>query len=405
MLPNTPQKLMPYLEGIFTMPATCLEPSLLGATDPISEAAQAVKGMAADIGWHYYLTFSFNYANLTPSTSGMKSDFVSSNNEFWGTWTLAKSADNKQGIFLMMEADWGEGFGFNQNTEGIQQSLGSQSNPVSATRGGEGVFIPSLSLGYSGWDGKFVAMMGTLDTSNFLDQNRYSANWSGNLLNLSFNYNPCLPLLWGNWGYMTAWQPLKSFYALYATTGSNGAIGHNPFQYISDDYWVHLAELGYVQDDMMGWGPGTYRFIYTITREAKKDGVGAAINIEQQLGKNNPLGFFTRAGYMDDDAAQVTGVKAAVTCGFVLDAPFTQSGWGSQDNNDQLALGLLWQRAAESEEPYANKDEYGVELSAVIQVTPTFFIQPDVQYIFNPVHATNGRSGAFVFQVETSFRF
>ncbi len=405
ILPSSPQKLMPYLSGLFTMPENCLQPSLLGETDAISTAAQSIKSAAADIGWHYYMTLTFDYSNITPRVSGMKNNFVSSNNEFWGTWTLAKSADNKQGVFLMLEADWGEGFGYNENDKGVQNSLGSLSNPQSSTRGGDGLFIPNLSLGYSGWDGKFVAMLGTLDLSNFLDQNRYSANWSGNLLNLSFNYNPCLPLFWNNWGYMTAWQPHKNFYTLYATSGSNAEINHNPFQYISSNYWVHVAEMGYINEDVLGYGPGTYRFIYTITREDGELGGGAAINIEQQLGKNNSLGFFTRVGYMDDDAAAVTGVKAAATCGFVLDAPFTSSGWGSQSNNDQVALGFLWQRAAESEKPYTHKDEYGIELSVVIQVTPTFFIQPDVQYIFNPVHASDNQSGAFVFQLETSFRF
>lgn len=405
IMPSTPQNYMPYLEGLFTMPTSCLNPSLLGSTDPISAAAQDLKSAAGGVGWHYYMNITFNYSSMTPQTSEMKNNFVSSNNEFWGTWTLAKSADNRQGIFLMIEADWGEGFGFNENTQGIQWSLGSQSKPQSALRGGDGPFIPNLSLGYSGWDGQFVAMVGTLDLTNFLDQNCYSANWSGNLLNLSFNFNPSLPLQWGNFGYLTAWQPNKNFYALYATTGSNAELNHSPFQYISDDYWVHMAELGYVSEDFLGFGPGTYRFIYAITRESKRTGAGAAINFEQQLGKNTPLGFFTRIGYNDEAAALVNGVKAAATCGFVMNAPFSSSGWGSQSNNDQIALGFLWQRAGASEEPYEHKEEYGIELSTVIQLTPTFFIQPDVQYIFNPVHATDGRSGAFIFQLETTFRF
>ena len=38
------------------------------------------------------------------------------------------------------------------------------------------------------------------------------------------------------------------------------------------------------------------------------------------------------------------------------------------------------------------------------QVTPTFFLQPDVQYIFNPVHATD-KDGAFVLQMQGVFKF
>ena len=107
---------------------------------------------------------------------------------------------------------------------------------------------------------------------------------------------------------------------------------------------------------------------------------------------------------MDQDAARLTGVKCAATAGLVLQAPFTQSGWGSRSNNENLSFGFLWQRAASSEKPMKNKDEYGLELSTVVQVTPTFFLQPDLQYIFNPVHGTD-KDGAFVMQMQGVFKF
>ena len=52
-----------------------------------------------------------------------------------------------------------------------------------------------------------------------------------------------------------------------------------------------------------------------------------------------------------------------------------------------------------------HKDEYGLELSMVMQVTPTFYIQPDLQYIFNPIHASDGDDGAFVMQVQGVLKF
>jgi carbohydrate-selective porin OprB len=62
----------------------------------------------------------------------------------------------------------------------------------------------------------------------------------------------------------------------------------------------------------------------------------------------------------------------------------------------------LWERAAES--PHRHKDEYGLELSAVVQITPTFFLQPDIQYIFNPINQTD-HSGELVLQMQGVFRF
>ncbi|MBR3696040.1 MAG: carbohydrate porin, partial [Akkermansia sp.] len=111
-----------------------------------------------------------------------------------------------------------------------------------------------------------------------------------------------------------------------------------------------------------------------------------------------------RCGVMDTDAAALSNVKAAATAGLVLQAPFRDSGWGSLANRDQLAVGFLWARAADSVSPLVHKNEYGVELSAVIQITPTFFVQPDVQYIFHPAGQTD-RSGELVFQIQGVFKF
>lgn len=404
LFPATPQHFMPYLDGVFVPGNTCAEPCRIIGEDVISTSAQRVKKALSGIGLQYDMTLSFNYTTLAPRPSGYRSDFASFNNSLSGSWFLAKDADGSQGVFLVFEADWGQGVNFNERRESAQQSLGTLSDPQGSLRGGNGVFLPQLALGYSGFDGQLVVLAGMLDTSNYLDQNAYSASWSGNLTNGAFNLNPCLPLEWANWGYLTAWQPNPHFYTMYATTGCNGKINHNPFQYISSNAWVHVGEVGLISEDFLGLGPGTYRFQYTLTRYKGETGSGAAINFQQQLGKDSKLGFFTRCAYMDEDAAAVSDVKACATAGLVLQAPFRSDGWGSRSNNDQIALGFLWERAASSSKPYAHKNEYGLELSAVVQLTPTFFLQPDVQYIFDPVHSTDG-SGAFVFQLQGVYKF
>lgn len=400
--PSTPQHFAPYLDSIFVPGNTCVQPCNVIPHDAISTTAQHLKTRLSRIGLQYSLTLSVNYTGISPKSHSGRNHFTSTNNSFAGTWYLLKKRDNSQGLFLSIEADWGHGFNFNERNSSAQNTIGSLSNPQGSLRGGNGVYIPHLALGYSAFDGKWVGMVGTIDTSSYLDQNIYSASWNGNLTNSAFGSNPCLPLEWANWGYLTAWQPCKNFYAMYATTGCNGKINHNPFQYISADAWVHLAELGFITDDFAGLGEGTYRLQYTITRNEGKTGCGAAINVQQQLGHGSQLGFFSRCGVMDTDAATVSNVRSAATAGLVLQAPFSSSGWGSAANYDQVALGFLWERAAQS--PHRHKDEYGLELSAVVQITPTFFIQPDLQYIFNPVQQTD-RSGELVFQVQGVFKF
>ncbi len=402
--PAAPPKFMPYLDGLFVPGNTCVEPGAPIADDPLSSGAQAAKAAASGIGLQYSLTLSANYTGITPRPAGQRTDFVSSNNQVSGSWFLAKSADNERGVFLSFEADWGQGTNYSERRQSAQQSIGSLSNPQGSNRGGKGVFIPNLALGYSHACGRWVSLVGTIDMSNFLDQNAYSASWSGNLTNESFNYNPALPMQWANWGYLTAFQPTKDWYVLYAGSGCDTQVNHNPFHDISHHSWVHMAELGFIREDAFGLGPGTYRLIGTLTRKDSRSGCGAAYNIQQQLGRTSRVGFFSRGGFNDADAAALTGVKAAATAGLVLQAPFSSSGWGSAANNDQLAFGVLWERAAASEKPCAHKDEYGLELSAVVQVTPTFFLQPDVQYLLDPVHATD-RDHAFVFQLQGVFKF
>ncbi len=402
--PAAPPHFMPYLDGLFVPGNTCVEPGAPVKDDPLSSGAQAAKSMASRIGLQYTLTLSANYTGLAPRPSSRRSDFMAFNNQMTGSWFLARSADNERGVFLSFEADWGQGANYNERRQSAQQSLGSLSNPQGSNRGGNGVFIPNLALGYSHWNGRWVSLVGTIDMSNFLDQNAYSANWSGNLTNESFNYNPCLPMQWANWGYVTAIQPTKDWYLLYASSGCDTKVNHNPFPDMDHTSWVHMAEVGLIREDAFGLGPGTYRLLFTLSHADHHEGVGGAINVQQQLGRKSRVGFFSRCGFMGDEAARFTGVRAAATAGLVLQAPFSSKGWGSAANNDQVALGFLWERAAGTERPYEHKDEYGLELSAVVQVTPTFFLQPDVQCILNPVHEAD-EACSLVFQLQGVFRF
>lgn len=403
-LPATPQKFMPYLDMLFVPGNTCAEPGALIDDDPLSTGAQRIKTALSRYGLQYDLTASYNYTALHPKPRRHRSEFSSFNWMMTGTWFLAKECDNSQGVFLTFEADWGTGTNFTERHSSASRSLGSLSNPQGCLRGGNGVFLPQVALGYSGFDGKWVAMAGTLDLSNYLDQNAYASSWSGGLMNDSFVYNPCLPLTWANVGFMTAWQPCHGFYAMYATTSTSVEVNQNPFSHLHSDAWVHLGEIGIIRDDVLGMGPGTYRLQYTLTDSGSHVGSGCGLNIQQQLGKNSHLGFFTRAGYMDQDAARISGVKCAASAGFMLRSPFRSTGWSSSGNYENISFGFLWQRAASSENPVVHKDEYGLELTTVVQVTPTFFLQPDVQYIFNPVHATD-KDGAFVLQMQGVFKF
>lgn len=404
LFPSQPQKLMPYLDSVFILGNKCKEPGALIERDALSDAAQRVKSAASQVGINYDLTLSFNYVGISPGPGSNRRDFMAFNSSLWGSWTLARNASGSQGVFLMMELDYGQGMNFNEVKSNVAGSIGSISNPQSSNRGGNGAYIPHLSLGYSGFDGKWVIMVGTMDLSNIFDQNAYSASWNGDLMNESFNFSPTLPLTFGGFGYVTAWQPCKSFYLMNASTSTSAKLNHNPFDELSSDAWTNITELGFIFENSLGLGAGTYRLQYAYTHLEIGNGSSVGINIQQQLGHNSPLGFFTRWGLSNQDAASYTGVEQALTAGIVLQAPFRSKGWGSSSNNEQIALGFLWEKAADSEKPIHNSSEYGIELSAVIQMTPTFFLQPDIQYIINPIHAGE-HNGEWVLQLQGIFRF
>ncbi|MCD8071400.1 MAG: carbohydrate porin [Akkermansiaceae bacterium] len=394
--PSSAPKMMPYLDGTYIFGNTCIEPGALIDEDLLSTAAQKVKTAASDIGLQYSLKHGYNYTGVSGDVlPGSQRSFNAYNVSLLANWFLVNSHDGSSGLFLAAEFDWGAGMDYNQRRAGAADSLGSLQNPQGSARSG-GPFLANLSLGLSLFEGKWVIMAGQIDTSNYIDQNAYSNSGFNNLVNQCFNNNPALPLPWANWGYQTSWQPCGSFYLMYAGSGNNTPLNHNPFHYINAKAWTHLAEAGFIADDVAGMGPGTLRLQYCLTSSGSNTGSGGALNFQQQLGKQSRVGWFGRLGFMDEDAAAFNGVKSAATTGLVFQSPFRRRGAG---NNDQIALGVLWLKPAGSEKPCAHKNEYGVELTYVMQITPTMTLQPDIQLVKNPIHG-QGKSTAVVFQIQ-----
>lgn len=397
--PASPPKMMPYLDGTYIFGNTCIEPGALIREDLLSTGMQKVKTAASRIGLQYSLKHGYNYTGIAGDVlPGMQRSFSAYNTILLANWFLLKTRDGKSGLFLAVEGDWGAGMDYNQRRASASDSLGSLQNPQGSARSG-GPFLANVSLGVSLFEGKWVVMAGQIDTSNYIDQNAYSGTGFNNLINQGFNNNPALPLPWANWGYQTTFQPCKSFYVMYAGSGNNTPLNHNPFRYINANAWTHLAEVGFISDDVLGCGPGTIRFQYCLTTSNSETGSGGALNFQQQLGKKSTLGWFARMGLMDEDAAAFNGVRGAVTTGLALQSPFCKKGMFSYANNDQIALGLMWLKPARTEKPYNHKNEYGIELSYVMQVTPTMTVQPDVQLVKNPIHG-EGKDTAVVFQIQ-----
>lgn len=394
--------LMPYLDGLYHLGNTCIEPNALLEEDLISSSAQSLKSTLSQYGIYYAMDYGINYTGISgalPKEAARRS-FASQNGSILANINLLRNDATKEGIFLSSKLILGDGFGFDENTTNPRNSIGSLQNSVGAFNGQQAC-LTQVALAYIGGGGKFVAAVGQLDVTGYMDTNAYANYHTNNLTHGAFDRNSTLPIFSGSWGYHAAFQPNKSFYSLFASISNNTLLNHNPFNYISTNNWTNLLELGFIAEDAAGLGQGIYRILPFLTTHDSHTGGGVAINIQQQLGKQNHLGYFFRGGWANEEAASITGVRANIATGLALLSPFYR---GDASNAGYLGLGLLWLQGANAGRPYNNSNEYGLELTYVQQMTPTMVIQPDIQIIKNPVHGRQGQTNV-VFQIQNKWNF
>ena len=91
------------------------------------------------------------------------------------------------------------------------------------------------------------------------------------------------------------------------------------------------------------------------------------------------------------EPGQLTGaIQSAIArqictaSGFALQGPLAYAGLFPKQNNDYLAAGFVWSRPSAVMEPVVHANEYGFEVTYVLQLTPLVSLQPDLQTIWNP---------------------
>lgn len=397
---SKPVKLMPYLDGAFLFGNTCVEPNALIKEDPLSTGAQKLKTALSDYGLTYMLQYGFNFSDVSGSTlPGTKRSMTSHNGILLANWDIFRNKKTGSGLFLAVEVDFGEGFGYNEDEQSIQNSIGSLTSPFGGYKGPKG-HLGDLSLAYTCCDGKLLVMGGMIDTTNYLDHNTYANTNNNNLVNSAFVNNIALPLTYASLGGLVAWQPNNNFYMMLSSASNYSPVNHNPFKYLHISDWSTVLEVGFVVDDVCGLGQGVYRFQPFFVTTDGQNGGGIAMNFQQALGKNTNLGWFMRAGWADNTAAKVNGVQASATTGIAWLSPFCGKGAA---NSGYLGLGLIWAKAPDSG-ANVNKNEYGVELTYVYQLTPTMTIQPDIQIIKDPINGKKNETNV-VFQIQNVWTF
>ena len=150
-------------------------------------------------------------------------------------------------------------------------------------------------------------------------------------------------------------------------------------------------------DDLFGLGPGVYRIQPFLARAGGPTQGGLCFNIQQQLGKNAPFGYFGRFGFGGSDVT--AGASAQVGTGFVMKGPLKLAGLFPTRNNDAMGVGFVWSQPSTTSSTPAHENEFVLEVGYVLQLTPMAKLQPDLQIVWNPAYNANA-SRAVVFQLQ-----
>lgn len=400
-----PLTLMPYLDGIYTFGNNIIEPGAMIHTDPISLSTQYAKVKLSRLGITYSGQTPIGYTAFTgPKAQTSRNSYTSYHSTLVGNWTFLRDKHTGEGVFGTMAVKQGDGFDFNINDETPQKNIGGITDP-SGYYQRQGGYINQVALGYVGCRGKLVVLAGMLDLGNTMDKNAYANAGSNELMNKALVNTPSLPVTVPGLGFQVACQPDDSIYMMWSSVSNNTPPNKNPFRYLNINHWSNIFEVGLIRENALGLGKGIYRFQPFYTTTDGHAGFGIAANFQQQLGKNAPYGWFFRGGIADSEASRILGVKCSAATGFVVLSPFSL--WRKKTkatNREYIGLGITWAQAA-SHVRKTNMHEYGIELTYVMQVTPTMTIQPDIQIIRDPIYGKKSGQTNVVFQIQNTWQY
>ena len=94
--------------------------------------------------------------------------------------------------------------------------------------------------------------------------------------------------------------------------------------------------------------------------------------------------------------------SAQIGTGLVMKGPLQQAGLFPSRYDDAMGIGFVWSQPSASSRPVLHQNEYVMEASYVLQLTPLAKLQPDLQVVWNSAH--NPDPGpALVFQLQLEF--
>lgn len=395
--PGAPPALMPYLYSQDELGNTVARPGALFDVFPLEPLVQGAKTWSSRRGLRYSLAQAFTYSAMSDVKQG-DDELGNYNLDLTAKWAVFDlRGDRGAAGWISTQIEYQTALGGGGQPQSVEANIGALTNPLTFHSKHSGWRVPELAWQQSFDAGRWVALAGVVNQGNYLDVNGYANTGRGQFINSALVNSMVLPLPSYNYGLNLQWQPSDDWYGMLGYSVGNANAGESPGTNFSWEAWSLEWEVGYAPDDVFGLGPGVYRIQPFLARAQGPVQGGLSVNIEQQLGRHSPFGWFGRFGV---GGSQVTGgAKAQAGTGFVMSAPLKHLGWVPRLSNDLLGVGFVWSQPSAVTQTVYHDNEYVLETFYTLQLSPTTIIQPDLQVVWNP--AFNPDPGpAVVFQLQ-----
>jgi porin len=395
VFPAAPPRLMSYLYSNDEFGNTVVRPGALIDIAPLEAPVQKAKYELSHYGLRYSLEQTFSYAGLTDVAQG-DNNLGNYNLDLALKWAVFDASKAGTAGWISAQIEYQSAIGGTQG-QTAQTNIGSLTNPTSIWSTHSGFRVPELAWQESFLAGHVVALAGVINQGNYIDTNLYANTGRGQFTNSALINSMVLPLPAYNYGFNLQWQPSNDWYTMLGYSVGNAGAGDSPGTDFSWASWSVDWEVGYAPNDFLGLGPGVYRVQPFVARSGGPVQGGLAFNLQQQLGRHSPFGWFGRFGFGGSEVS--AGAKAQVGTGFVMQAPLKYAGWVPQLTNDLLGVGVAWSQPSATTKTVYHDNEYVFETFYALRLSPTSQLQPDLQIVWNP--AFNPDAGpAVVFQFQ-----
>lgn len=375
--PTEPHRWHTPRRGARDLPQQAVGP-LHAEWNRLGHLVNAGKSKLGEWGIHFDADLNFFDQHASRVASGQH-NFGTFSWRVMGDWELfdLDEAEHLSGIgrgFVSWNTFGSAGLDYDPDDETLTGNVGSVA-ALNATVFEDGAVVDELFWKQVALGGKLVVLAGKIDMLYHFDTNRVAGDGYSEFFSYSLQNNPSIPgPLFGGFGGVLRGNFSKDLYLMVGAGDSSMDSAKLPWQTLDNDSWYQLIELGW-SATVPKLGKGTYRLTPWHNHLFGDDGFGIALNIDQELGWKNLVGFF-RFGYGDED---VTPVKTFVSGGIGVEAPFGRK-------SDLVAIGVAWSDPSPDD---GFRDETLVELLYRVELAKATSITPNLQLIFDPADNAN----------------